>query len=132
MSNTEFVTHRGGCHCGKVRFEVDAAPDIVASECDCSICSMSAYLHLIVPKERFRLLQGEESLQCYRFNTRVASHYFCRHCGLKSFYVPRSHPDRISANVRCLDRHTVRSVTISRFDGRNWEDNIDGLRREIP
>ena len=124
----QFVTHRGGCHCGNVRFEVDAPAELEAHLCNCSICSMTAYLHLIVPAARFRLLQGEEFLATYTFNTGVAKHHFCRFCGIKSFYVPRSNPDGISVNVRCLDPETVAEVRVIDFDGRNWEESVDRLR----
>jgi hypothetical protein len=115
------ATHTGGCHCGKVRFEVEAPDEPTVSECNCSICSKSGYLHLIVPKERFRLLSGADDLTEYRFNTGAARHLFCRHCGIKSFYVPRSHPDGISVNVRCLDPGTVKRMNMRQTDGRNWE-----------
>lgn len=121
------TTHRGGCHCGRVRFEVDAPAEIEADRCNCSICRKSGYLHLIVPRNDFRLLSGEEELVTYRFNTGVAQHYFCRHCGIKSFYVPRSHPTGISVNVNCIDPDTVRSVRENAFDGANWEQNIHTL-----
>ena len=121
------TVHRGGCHCGRVRFEVDAPARLNLSECNCSICSKSGYLHLIVPKSAFRLLQGEEALSCYRFNTGIAAHYFCRECGIKSFYVPRSHPSGISVNARCLDRGTVESTVVEAFDGQQWERNIHRL-----
>ena len=123
----ELTTHRGGCHCGRVRYEVDAPADIRADECNCSICRMSGYQHLIVPRHAFRLLAGGGDLTTYTFLTGVAQHYFCRHCGVKSYYVPRSHPDGISVNVRCLDPATIRSVTIAPFDGANWEQNIHQL-----
>ncbi len=84
-------------------------------------------MHLFVPKSDFRLLQGADDLTTYTFNTGVARHLFCRHCGIKSFYVPRSHPDGISVNVRCLDEGTVESVESTTFDGRNWEQNISKL-----
>jgi len=121
------TTHKGGCHCGRVRFEVDAPDVIEATECNCSICSKTGYLHLIVGKGEFRLLQGEDWLTTYTFNTEVARHHFCRHCGVKSFYVPRSHPDGISVNVRCLDPGTVEAVNVTGFDGQNWEQNIAEL-----
>ena len=111
----------GGCHCGAVRFRVRAMPDIHVSECNCSICAMAGYLHLIVPRQDFELLSGEEVLEEYRFNTGTARHLFCRRCGIKSFYVPRSHPHGISVNARCLDPGEVRSMTVTAFDGRNWE-----------
>ena len=121
------TTHTGGCHCGKVRFEVDAPADIAATECNCSLCRKAGYLHLIVTRAEFRLLQGEDALSTYTFNTGVAKHHFCRHCGVKSFYIPRSHPDGVSVNVRCLDDATIRSVDVTPFDGRNWEQNMSKL-----
>jgi hypothetical protein len=117
----KWVKHTGGCHCGRVRFEVLAAAEIEASECNCSICGKTGFLHLIVPKSRFQLLQGSEVLSAYTFNTRVAQHLFCKVCGIKSFYVPRSNPDGFSVNVRCLDSGTVAKVNITPFDGQNWE-----------
>ena len=117
------VKHRGGCHCGRVRFEVVAPAEIEATECNCSICSKSGFLHLIVPKSRFQLTQGEEDLRTYRFNTGVARHFFCKVCGIKSFYLPRSNPDGYSVNVRCLDPKTITGVKITPFDGRNWEQH---------
>ena len=88
---------------------------------------MYGYLHLIVDKEHFRLLQGEEAIHTYTFNTGAAKHHFCRFCGVKSFYVPRSHPEGVSVNVNCLDRDSVESVEEEPFDGRNWEQNIATL-----
>jgi hypothetical protein len=104
-----------------VRFEVDAPSRLQVAECNCSICSRSGYLHLIVPKSRFRLLQGEDALTTYSFNTGVARHFFCSTCGIKSFYVPRSHPDGYSVNARCLDPGTVEAIDIEAFNGREWE-----------
>jgi hypothetical protein len=121
QQNKSLVTHRGGCHCGRVRFEVLAPAEIDASECNCSICSKTGFVHLIVPKSRFKLLQGSEHLSTYTFNTGVARHLFCQACGIKSFYVPRSNPDGYSVNVRCLDSSTVKGVNLSQFDGQNWE-----------
>ena len=121
------VIHSGGCHCGAVRFEVEAPAELDAQLCNCSICSMTSYLHLIVPANRFRLLQGEDELATYAFSTGVARHLFCRTCGIKSFYVPRSNPDGISVNVRCLEPATVAEVRVRSFDGRNWELHADEL-----
>jgi hypothetical protein len=115
------TTHRGGCHCGRVRFAVRAPAALIALDCNCSICRLSGYLHLIVPAERFELLSGADSLTTYSFNTRIAKHLFCCVCGVKSFYVPRSHPDGYSVNVRCLDVGTVESLSVQAIDGRNWE-----------
>ena len=119
--------HKGGCHCGRVRFEVEASADIKAHRCNCSICRMSGYLHMIVPKRDFRLTKGEAHLATYTFNTGVAQHYFCHHCGIKSFYVPRSHPDGISVNINCLGEESIRSLTVTPFDGRSWEQNVHKL-----
>jgi len=116
-----FVTHCGGCHCRRVRFEVDAPPAIEALDCNCSICRMAGFLHLIVPASRFRLLSGSDDLAEYGFNTGTARHVFCRHCGIKSFYIPRSHPDGFDVNVRCLDPGTVASLSITPFDDADRE-----------
>jgi hypothetical protein len=111
-----------------VRFEVRAPAHLQVNECNCSICTKSGYLHLIVPAERFRLLQGAESLTTYRFNTGTAKHLFCSACGVKSFYVPRSHPDGFSVNARCLDEGTVTGMTVLPTDGRNWEKHYPAGR----
>lgn len=118
---TSLVVHRGSCHCGAVEFEVDAPAVIDALDCNCSICGKTGYLHMIVPLARFRLLQGEDALTDYRFGTGVAVHRFCSRCGIKGFYVPRSNPDGIDVNVRCLNRSTVAEVRVSLFDDRDRE-----------
>ena len=109
-----------------MRFEVDAPQRIACQECNCSICTKSGHLHLIVPKSRFRLVHGEAALTTYTFNTGVAQHYFCATCGVKPFYVPRSNPDGIDVNVRCLDE-IPGDLVIERFDGRNWEQHAHKL-----
>jgi hypothetical protein len=123
------VKHQGGCHCGLVRFEVSAPADIEATECNCSMCGKTGFLHLIVSKSCFQLVRGAEHLSTYTFNTGIAKHFFCRVCGVKSFYVPRSNPDGYSINVRCLDPATITSVKISQFDGQNWEQHGPELSR---
>ena len=115
------LTHRGGCHCGRVRFEVIAPAQIEVADCNCSLCSKSGYLHLIVPAARFTLTSGREALSTYTFNTRTAQHYFCSTCGVKSFYIPRSHPHGVSVNARCIDGGSIESMTVTAFDGRDWE-----------
>jgi hypothetical protein len=115
------TVHRGGCHCGRIRFEVDAPARIDAIECNCSICRMTGFLHLIVPVSRFRLLRGADVLTEYTFNSGVAKHRFCRTCGIKSFYIPRSHPDGIDVNVHCLDAATIESIAVTQFDDANRE-----------
>src|ERR1700761_6054739 len=121
------VTHAGGCHCGRVRFEVAAPARIDVADCNCSMCGKVGFLHLIVPKDRFRLVSGHDSITTYTFNTGVAQHYFCSTCGVKSFYVPRSHPDGVSVNARCIDSGTIESMTVRPFDGRNWESSRASL-----
>ena len=111
-----WLVHRGSCHCGRVRFEIDAPARIDALQCNCSICRMSGFLHLIVPAARFRLLRGADALVEYTFNTGAAKHRFCRYCGIKSFYIPRSHPDGVDVNARCLDAGTVTRMDITAFD----------------
>jgi hypothetical protein len=115
------VTHSGGCHCGRVRFEVIAPKRLRVSECNCSICSKAGYLHLVVPADRFKLLCGSDTLRTYSFNTHTAQHLFCSVCGIKSFYVPRSHPDGISVNARCIDSETIEELTVTSLNGREWE-----------
>jgi centromere protein V len=122
-------SYTGGCHCGAVRFVVDAPVQAEISLCNCSICTKSGYLHLIVEKSQFRLLAGADHLTSYRFNTGVAEHLFCCVCGIKPFYVPRSHPDGYSVNARCLDDPSLASNAPRLFDGRNWEQNVGDLTR---
>lgn len=121
------TVHQGSCHCGRVRFEVSAPSDLEVNECNCSICRMKGYLHLIVRRSDFRLLAGEAELTTYTFNTGVAQHYFCRHCGITPFYVPRSNPEGYSVNARCLDSAMVKSMRVESFDGQNWEANAGKL-----
>jgi len=122
------VKHQGGCHCGTVRFQVMAPAAITASRCNCSICSMTGFLHLIVPATEFQLLTDKDAIGEYRFNTGTAQHLFCKKCGVKSFYVPRSNPDGYSININCLDPGTVVSVDTEEFDGQNWEQNAASLK----
>jgi centromere protein V len=127
------VLHIGSCHCGAVRVEVEAPEHIVAYECNCSMCRRTAFLHLIVPASRFRLVSGADQLTTYVFNTGIAKHVFCRICGVRPFYVPRSNPDGFSVNVRCLDQSGVRSLEVLPFDGENWEANgatLAGLSKD--
>jgi hypothetical protein len=122
------MKYTGGCHCGAVIYEVEAPEDLEVTECNCSICSKSGYLHLIVPKSKFRLLAGHDGLATYTFDTHEAKHLFCKTCGIKSFYIPRSHPDGVSVNARCLDGVEVDSLKIEHFDGKNWEANAHTLK----
>lgn len=116
------MKYQGGCHCGAVRFEIDAPEHIECADCNCSICAKSGFLHLILPKSKFHLLSGEDNLTTYTFNTGVAKHTFCKTCGVKPFYIPRSNPDGVDVNVRCLDSRPPQ-LTIEPFDGQNWEQH---------
>ena len=116
------MIYRGSCHCGAIQFEVEAPAEILCYDCNCSICNKSGYLHLIVPASKFRLILGEDSLTTYTWNTGVARHTFCRTCGIKPFYIPRSNPDGFDVNIRCLDPQPEK-ITIQAFDGRNWEQH---------
>lgn len=124
---SEVIIMEGGCHCGEVRFAVKVR-DKKAFDCNCSICRKKGFLHLIVPEEDFTLLQGEDSLSDYRFNTGLARHLFCRHCGMHPFYRPRSHPDQWDVNVRCLDEDFASIFEVLPFDGKNWETSVDRIR----
>jgi hypothetical protein len=121
------TTYEGGCHCGKVRYRVRVERR-AATACNCSICHKKGFIHLIVPAAQFTLLQGQDDLSTYTFNTGTAQHHFCRHCGIHSFYRPRSHPDGYDVNLRCLDNNPIAQFEISTFDGAHWEDNIDTIR----
>lgn len=126
MEHTE--VHKGGCHCGDVRFEVDGPIEDVV-DCNCSICRKKGFLHWIVRPERFRLLTPTSKLTTWTFGTGVARHTFCSRCGIHAFYTPRSHPDHIDVNVRCLDDVDLARIAIAPFDGRgDWE----GARAALP
>lgn len=118
----------GQCHCGTVRFTVATMREVEVGECNCSICSMCGYQHLIVAADALTILEGEEELTTYTFNTRTARHTFCRRCGIKPFYVPRSHPHGYSVNFRCVDASAFERVHLTAFDGRNWEQAVDAIR----
>jgi hypothetical protein len=117
MSTT---TYDGSCHCGRIQFRVTGDLATV-TECNCSVCIKKGLLHLIVAPEQFELISGADALETYRFNTGTARHTFCRVCGVQPFYAPRSDPDKIDVNVRCLDGIDVSTLERHHFDGRNWE-----------
>lgn len=124
----EKIACTGGCHCGAVRFTVQVSDQVEVRSCNCSICAMTGFVHLLVTSEDFRLTAGEGELQEYRFNTGTARHLFCRHCGVKSFYQPRSHPQGWSVNFNCLQLAPGIEVKRGSFDGRNWEASVDSIR----
>jgi hypothetical protein len=111
----------GGCHCGAVRFSAELPePPVPAIDCNCSVCTMTGFLHVMVPHERFELVAGRDALTSYRFGTGAAEHLFCKICGIKSFYQPRSHPDCWSLNASCFDESVP--LKVEGFDGRNWDE----------
>jgi hypothetical protein len=114
-------TLHGGCHCGMVRFKIEVPTAVTLLDCNCSICAMTGYLHLIVEAFSFQLERGADQLSEYRFNTGAAQHLFCATCGIKSFYVPRSHPGSYSVNWRALDDHQGVTATTIHYDGQQWE-----------
>ncbi len=120
------MIYAGSCHCGAVRFEVEVPEHPVAQACNCSMCAKAGFIHLIVPRAKFRLLGGEDQITTYTFNTGIAKHTFCKVCGVKPFYTPRSNPDGIDINVRCLDTRPA-NLTIEPFDGKNWEHHAAEL-----
>ncbi len=120
------MKYQGSCHCNAVKFQIEAPEEVEVERCNCSICAKSDFLHLILPLSKFVLLQGKDSITTYTFNTGVAKHTFCKHCGVKPFYTPRSNPDGIDINVNCLDTKPSK-INIVEFDGQNWEDNAQEL-----
>lgn len=116
------VTVEGGCHCGAVRFSIQTKPMVELLECNCSICSASGYQHLFIPHRDFTLMTDATQITSYRFGSQEAEHLFCRTCGIKSYYQPKSHPDCWSVNYRCLDDGVDLNPVYRQFDGRNWEE----------
>ncbi len=122
-------TYTGGCHCGRVRFEVSGQIDRVL-DCNCSICRKKGFLHWIVEPEQFRLLSAPDALSLYEFHTKTAKHYFCSTCGISSYYVPRSHPNMIDVNLRCVDGVNLEELEIELFNGQNWEQARANLEKK--
>jgi len=120
------MIYKGGCHCNSVRFEIEAPEEVEVEECNCSICAKTGFLHLILPMSKFKLVSGSDKLTTYTFNSGVAKHTFCKICGVKPFYTPRSNPDGIDINLHCLDNKPQVVKTMS-FDGVNWESNAERL-----
>jgi hypothetical protein len=120
----------GSCHCGKVRFRVRTSAEEIY-DCNCSICTMKGFLHLIVERSEFDLLAGQDDITTYTFNTGVAKHTFCRTCGVHPFYTPRSHPNGVDVNARCLDLDGEAPDVVFRivpFDGQHWEASAAAIQ----
>ena len=122
--------HRGGCHCGAVQFEFEAPAQVDVTDCNCSMCGMTGYEHVFVPHQGLRFLSGEGELTEYRFNTGQAVHMFCKICGIKPLYRPRSHPYAWSVNLRCVEGGTLSVSKRISFDGQDWEGNIAALKKQ--
>uniref|UniRef100_A0A7S0R2Y1 CENP-V/GFA domain-containing protein n=1 Tax=Chlamydomonas leiostraca TaxID=1034604 RepID=A0A7S0R2Y1_9CHLO len=133
-AESKIVVHLGQCHCGRVKFEFDGPQAMVAIDCNCSICAMKRNTHVFVNQQHFRLLSGADDLTTYTFNTGVAQHMFCKHCGICAFYRPRSNPDAYAVTIYCVRPGTLTHVTVRTFDGQHWEDafaraNLGALSR---
>ena len=127
MTGEAMLWRPGGCHCGSVRFAVALPERVEAHSCNCSMCAMVGFVHIIVPESRFEITEGADNLKEYRFNTGVAKHLFCAVCGVKPFYRPRSNPGGWSVNANCLDEHASLDLVVEPFDGQNWEANAHSL-----
>jgi hypothetical protein len=118
---TETTTYTGSCHCGKVRFEVNAHLDKVMS-CNCSYCTRKGMLLTFVPEDQFKLLTGEDGLTEYRFNKHVIAHKFCNTCGVQPF-ASGTKPDGSSVravNVRCLEDVDLDALPVQHVDGKSF------------
>lgn len=120
--------YTGSCHCGKVRYQIEATIDRV-TECNCSICRKKGMLHHRVAPELFTLLADENDIDTYQFGTNIAKHHFCRSCGIHVFTRPRAAPELYTVNVRTLDDFDLEKEKpeIVKFDGRHWEENSNSL-----
>ncbi|MBL9102201.1 MAG: GFA family protein [Myxococcales bacterium] len=116
----ETQTYTGGCHCGRVRFEVQANLDTVIS-CNCSICSKSGFLAAFTPAAAFKQTSGQDSMKEYLFNKMRAHHQFCTHCGIKPFSHGKGPDggDMVVFNVRCLDDIDLAGLKLTPFDGKS-------------
>lgn len=119
---------QGSCHCGAVKFTVQATLKIVVQKCNCSMCIRCGFIHYIVPASRFQLNTSADVLSAYRFNTGLAKHLFCRICGIKPFYIPRSNPEGYSVNVNCVTWPDSVEIIEEAFDGQNWEVHAGALK----
>lgn len=119
--------HKASCHCGAVQIFFEAPNKVSVTICNCSICERLGYQHVFVPQEKATIL-GDSNLTSYTFGTHAAKHFFCQTCGVKPFYIPKSHPESYSVNLRCVVGETIKVEETIEFDGQNWDKNIDNLR----
>ncbi len=117
---SESKTYTGGCHCGKVRYEISTSLGGVAA-CNCSICSLRGWLLTFVAPEQFKLLKGEGELTDYQFGKKNVHHLFCKTCGTASFsHGKKPNGDGVySINVRCLDGVDVNELPVKHYDGKH-------------
>ena len=116
----------GGCHCKKVLFEFTSLIKVKLIKCNCTICKPLRYLHLIIPHKDFKLISNIKNIQIYQFGTKKAKHFFCKFCGVKSFYQPRSHQNAYSINYNSI-KDPPKINQIIKFDGSNFEKNLDDI-----
>ncbi|MDW1741684.1 GFA family protein [Vibrio sp. Vb2531] len=105
VGNTQINTlHRLSCHCGKVELEL-ALPNGIEKprRCDCSMCRRRGAIVASVPLNGIRIMQGEDVLKQYQFNTHTAKHFFCGECGIYTHHQRRSDPSEYGYNVGCLE-----------------------------
>lgn len=127
MTELQAEVFEGGCHCGAVRYRVTVRSRN-GVECNCSICRKKGFLHLIVPERDFELLSGADAITTYTFGTGTAKHHFCSRCGVHSYYRPRSHPEDVDVNIRCLDDIEPSDFRYYEFDGQHWDESVEKLR----
>lgn len=112
-------TYKGGCHCGKVRYEVEADLSSVM-ECNCSHCSSKGMLLSFTPADKFTLLSGDDALSDYRFNKHVINHRFCSTCGVESFADGEKDGQKMVAiNARCIDGLDLGALNRVPYDGKS-------------
>jgi hypothetical protein len=116
----EMAKYGGGCHCGRVRYEVETDLNPVIS-CNCSICQKQGALWAFPKPVQFTLLSGVDDLTDYLFNKKTIHHLFCRNCGVASFARGKNADgsEGVSINVRCLDDIDVHALTLTPFDGKS-------------
>ena len=108
----------GGCHCGEIKYKFVASKSVEIWKCNCSICTIQDYEHLFIRHNDFKVIKGTKLITKYSFGTKTAEHLFCKNCGIKSFYQPRSHLDSYSVNLRCVEEPPeIKNVVY--FDGKN-------------
>lgn len=114
-------TYTGGCHCKKVRYEVDIKDLKEVISCNCSMCSKRGWLLTFVPTSDFRLISGNDELTEYQFNKKLIHHLFCTTCGVASFGTGSDGKgnEMVAINVRCLDDVDTNSLKVNHYYGKD-------------